>query len=215
MFGHGPALTLLKPHPEPRDYEFAPWLAARYTVFQIEPLGYARSDRPARYPQRGIHEQVHAVLDQEGIARSVVWGYSKGGAMALAVAQASPRVTAVVCGGWSPAERHSEARLRRMEREERPPVAARTFWRWYSGFNWLDELALMQLPKVVYVGTEDTPRVRGPRGVPRTREALIERGVNLLELEGLDHEACMREPAVSTRVGPAIIERLDHPLRIG
>jgi hypothetical protein len=105
--------------------------------------------------------------------------------MALVVAQASRRVTAMVCGGWSPAERQSEAQLRRMDAEQRAPVSQRAFWHWHSRFNWMDELAAMQIPKLVYVGSNDRPRVRGPRGVPRTREALVERGVKVLEFEGL------------------------------
>lgn len=125
VLGDGPPLVLPKPHREPRLFPFALWLAARYMVIQIEPLGHGRSDRPRDHPPGGVHEQVHAVLDEEGVDRYAVWGYSKGGAMSLAIAQASTRVTATVCGGWSPAERYSEAALRRIDRQGRMPIGQR------------------------------------------------------------------------------------------
>lgn len=57
------------------------------------------------------------------------------------------------------------------------------------------------IQKLVYVGVDDGPRVRGPRGVPRTREALLESGVTVIEFDGLGHD--VSEPALSTRVLPA------------
>lgn len=211
VVGSGPPLVVPKPHRGKRNalYGWVPWLASRYTVFQVEPLGHGWSDRPRDHPTVGIHEQIHTVLDQEGVDRFGVWGYSAGGAMAMVVAQASPRVTAMVCGGWSPTERYSEAALRRMDREQRMPVGQRAAIDWYQRFIWLDELAVMQIPRLVYVGARDGPRVRGPRGIPRTRDALVERGVVVLEFEGLDHDTCMQEPAFSTIVGPTVANWLD------
>jgi pimeloyl-ACP methyl ester carboxylesterase len=147
-------------------------------------------------------------MDQEAIDRCPVWGYSAGGAMALAMAQASARVTAVVSGGWSPAERQSDAAVRRIDRLGRMPAGQRAFIDWYRRFNWLEELAVMAIPRLVYVGTDDGPRMRGPRGIPRTRSALIDAGVTLLEFDGLDHLTCMSDPAFSTYVGPAILDWL-------
>ena len=209
VLGSGPSLVLVKPHRGARVYDFAAWLAARYTVIQIEPLGYGWSDRPQHHPPGDIHAQIHAVLDAEGIDRFVVWGYSAGGAMAMAVARESLRVTAMVCGGCSPADRVSEAVLRRMDREQRPAISQRQFWRWHSGINWLEELATIKVPKLVYVGSEDGPRVGGPRGVTRTRSDLVAQGVTVLEFGGLDHATCMSEPAFSARVGPAVTQWLD------
>jgi pimeloyl-ACP methyl ester carboxylesterase len=204
VLGHGPPIVVLKPHGGPRIYAFARALAAHHTVIQIDPLGYAHSDRPAEHAPGEIHEHVHAVLDRERIDRFVVWGYSLGGAMALGVARASSRATAMVCGGWSPAERLSEAHLRRLDRAPRLPERDRVFWRWHSGVDWLKELSAMPLPRLVYVGSDDGPRVRGPRGIPRTRSALEALGVHVVELDLLDHAACMHEPAFSTRVEPAV-----------
>ncbi len=49
-------------------------------------------------------------------------------------------------------------------------------------------------------------------GVPRTRGALIASGVRIIEFEGLDHVACMSEPAFSTMAGPAVTVWLDMNL---
>jgi pimeloyl-ACP methyl ester carboxylesterase len=206
VLGRGPTIAVVKPHRGPKVYEFVSVLSRRYTLVQIEPLGHGWSDRPSPHPTGGVHEQVHAVLDQEGVDRFVIWGYSAGGAMAMAVAAASDRVTAMVCGGWSPAERPNEAAMERGG----TPAGQRAFWHWYAAFDWMDELGAMQIPRLVYVGTDDGPRMRGPRGIPRTRGALSERGVTVMELGGLDHLTCMAEPAFSARVGPAVTSWLDH-----
>jgi len=211
--GDGPAVVLVKPHRQPRVYELVPLLSDRYTVIQIEPLGFGASDRPSDHPEDGVSEQVLTVLARERVDRFIVWGYSAGGAMALAVARASSRVTAVVAGGWSPGGGPSATRVRRLEREGRTPAASLAFWRWYARFDWLDELAAMPLPRLVYVGSDDGPRVRGPRGVPRTRPALVERGVTVMEFSGLDHQTCNAEPALSRQVVPSVIDWLDDGAR--
>jgi pimeloyl-ACP methyl ester carboxylesterase len=197
VLGEGSPVVVLKPHGGPWIYAFASALAGHYTVIQVDPLGYAHSEGVAEHGPGDVHEQIHTVLDQDGVDRFVVWGYSLGGAMAVAVAHASRRVTAMVCGGWSPAERISEARLRRMDRSPRLPDRDRVFWHWHSRFDWLKELSAMQMPRLVYVGTDDPPRVRGPRGIPRTKSALEGLGVQVLEFDGLDHATCMNEPAFS------------------
>ena len=208
VLGSGPPLVVVKPHRGTRVYEFAAVLARRYMVIQIEPLGFGWSDRPEPYPAGGVHEQVHAVTDQEGVDRFAIWGYSAGGAMAMAVTQASTRVLAMVGGGWSPAARPSTAHLQRMDRERRGSAGQRAFWHWYTRFNWMDELAVTQVPRLVHVGTEDGPRMQGPRGIPRTRTALMDRGVRVVEFDGLDHATCMAEPAFSTQVAPAVTDWL-------
>ena len=90
-------------------------------------------------------------------------------------------------------------------------IGQRAFWHWHSGFDWLTELSLIDVPRLVYVGTEDAPRMRGPRGIPRVRGDLENRGVEVHELDGLDHITCMTEPAFSTRVEPMVVEWLDKP----
>jgi pimeloyl-ACP methyl ester carboxylesterase len=126
--GHvGATLLLVKPHRHPRDYPQLRLLAGRYRVIQVEPLGFGASGRPLDYPGAGLHEQVLAVADHEAVDQFALWGYSQGGAMAAAVAQASPRVTALICGGFSLTTEPTAAWMNRMEREQRVPVAARVF----------------------------------------------------------------------------------------
>jgi pimeloyl-ACP methyl ester carboxylesterase len=202
--GSGPALVLLKPHRLRKTgmYELGYLLAERFTVLEIEPLGYAYSDRPGRwYP---IHEQVEAVVDREGVREFVVWGYSRGGWMALATARCSRRVLGVVAGGCAPLDAPTEAQLRRY-----PPGEDKEFWLWYRGFDWLFELGAMKFPRLVYVGSEDGPRVRGPRGIPRTRDLLVGVGVSVLVFDGLDHLTCHNGAALSALVVPTVLDWLD------
>jgi hypothetical protein len=46
LAGSGPALVLVKPHRAPKDYVQLRLLADRFTLLQINPLGYGASDRP-------------------------------------------------------------------------------------------------------------------------------------------------------------------------
>lgn len=210
--GSGPALVLVKPHRYPKDYLQLRLLADRYQVIQVEPLGFGASDRPHNFPAAGLHEQVLAVVDREAVGRFVVWGYSQGGAMAAAVAQASPRVAAVVAGGFSLATQPTDAWVDRMDREQRVPVAARTFWHQFKRFDWIEELAAMMRPRLLYVGGEDRVHAAGLR---RTRASLADRGATVVEFDGLDHRACDCEPAVSTRIVPTVVGWLDNMVGSG
>jgi pimeloyl-ACP methyl ester carboxylesterase len=212
VLGEGPAVVLVKPHRLPKDYDLLTLLSARHQVIQIEPLGFGRSERPADYPPEGIHEQVLAVLDAESVDRFVVWGYSQGGSMAAAVAQATPRVAALIVGAAPLVDRPTDAWMARMDREQRVPVAPRTFWHWFKRFDWLAELERMPCPRLVYGGTDDQHHVRHIR---RHGEALTGRGVTVIEFPGLDHDTCLREPALSTQVVPEVTDWLDHNLNAG
>ncbi|MEQ7127028.1 alpha/beta hydrolase [Actinopolymorpha sp. B11F2] len=206
--GHGPALVVLKNDRYSTVSVELRLLSDRYMVVQISPLGFGRSDRPRDYPRAGIHEHVLSVLDHEEVDRFAVWGYSQCGAMAAAVAQATPRTAAMVTGGFSLVDGGpTDARLARMDREQRVPVAPRAFWHWRKRFDWLDELAAMPCPRLLYVGREDRPAALGIRG---SRDALTERGVDVIEFDGLDHRTCEREPALSTRVVPTVVDWFDE-----
>lgn len=208
--GHGPALVLVKPHRYPKDYPQLRLLSDRYRVIQVEPLGFGASDRPHDYPVAGLHEQVLAVVDREAVDRFVVWGYSQGGAMAAAVAQATSRVNAMVAGGFSLATEPTDAWIGRMDREQRVPVAARVFWHWFKEFDWCEELATMRCPRLAYVGGDD--RTQAP-GLRRTGGSLTDCGVTLIEFDGLDHRTCQGEPALSTRIVPTVVDWLNN--RVG
>lgn len=200
VVGDGPVVVVMKAYPALVDV-----LAAHgFRVVEIQPLGFGRnSDRPVEYPSGGIHEQVLAVLDEEGIDRFVVWGFSQGGSMAMGVAQGLPdRVDALVAGACLLIDEPSDAWLARSERQGRVPVGPMTFWRWFRRFDWLAELGAMPFPRLYYVGTEDTTRHRAMR---RHRDALVERGVEIMEFEGLDHR--MAEEQLE-RVVPDVLDWL-------
>jgi hypothetical protein len=205
--GRGAALVLVKPHRHPRDYPHLGLLAGRYRVIQVEPLGFGASDRPPDHPDAGIDEQVLAVADREAAERFAVWGYSQGAAMAAVVAQASRRVTALVAGGFSLATEPTRAQVARMEREQTVPAMSLAFWRQYTRFDWTAELAAMACPRLVYLGSEERTRAAGLR---RTRAALVTGGTTVLEFDGLDHQTCSAEPALSARIIPKVTEWLHN-----
>ncbi|GAA3144089.1 pimeloyl-ACP methyl ester carboxylesterase [Kribbella aluminosa] len=72
--GSGPALVLLKNKRRPPDYAISDFLAERFRVFQLHPVGFGASDRPDAYDFGSINDQVLAVLDHEGVERFGVWG---------------------------------------------------------------------------------------------------------------------------------------------
>jgi pimeloyl-ACP methyl ester carboxylesterase len=203
--GRGAVLLLVKPHRYPKDYRHLRLLSGQYRVIQVEPLGFGASDRPRDYPDAGIHEQVLAVADREEAGRFAVWGYSQGGAMAAAVARASPRVTAMIAGGFSLVTQPTTAWVARMEREQRVPIAPRTFWRGFTRFDWAAELAAMRCPRLLYAGGDDGTQAAGLR---RTRAALTEGGATVIEFNGLDHRTCNNEPALSARIVPTVVRWL-------
>jgi pimeloyl-ACP methyl ester carboxylesterase len=209
--GHGPALVMVKPHRTPKDYPHVGVLDKRYRMIQIEPLGCGASERPREYSSYGLHEQVLAALDHERVDRFVVWGYSQGGAMAAVVAQASDRVVALVAGGYSLVDRPTDTHGARMGRDGRVPATHLAFWHGYKRYDWLQVLATMRCPRLVYVGGND--RAFAP-GVRRTRELLMDRGVTVAEFEGLDHQTCNSEPAVSSRIVPRVVEWLNSTIGI-
>ncbi|HZC26234.1 MAG TPA: alpha/beta hydrolase [Actinopolymorphaceae bacterium] len=203
--GDGPAVVLVK---NDRYSKISPelrLLSDRYTIIQISPLGFGRSDRPHDYPPGGIHEQVLAVLDHEDVDRFAVWGYSQCGAMAAVVAQGTTRAAAMVAGGFSLLNGGpTDAWMARMDREQRVPTAPRAFWHWFKRFDWADELAAMACPTLMYVGSEDPTSAL----IWRTNEASSDRGVTIIEFEGLDHRGCEAEPALSTQVVPGVVDWL-------
>lgn len=189
--GRGPAVVMPK-----KDLgSYAPFelLADRYTMVQVEPLGFCRSDRPDPYPAAGIHEQILAVCDQEDIPEFAVWGFSQGGAMACAIAQATPRARLMVCGGFNVLRDLSDAWLARMNRERRVPVGSRAFWNWFHSYDWHLELRRMAAPKLMYWGTLDSQRVS-----LKDQHVLRALGVHVAEFPGLDHRGC----GLGDRAGP-------------
>lgn len=206
--GSGPALVLIRQNRVPADDRQLSLFADRYTALQVTPIGFGASERPADYrPPNGIAPQVLAVLDQEGIDRFAVWGYSQGAAMAAVVALATPRAVAMIAGGHPLIGEPTSGTLRRLDKEPRLPIGAHAFWHWYAAHDWDRELSAMACTKIVYFGSEDRPTLR------RRREQLIASGVDVYEFAGLDHQTCDSGLGFEQRVLPAVVERLTqaHP----
>jgi pimeloyl-ACP methyl ester carboxylesterase len=181
--GRGRAVVLLKK--DRGSYASFERLSDRYTMLQVEPLGFGSSDRPADYPSGGIHQQILAVCDQEGIDEFAVWGFSQAGAMACAVAQATPRARLMVCGGFNVLRGLSDAWVARMNRQGRIPVGSRSFWNWFHRYDWHAELRRMTIPKLVYWGSLDTKHAS-----LKDKHILRGLGVDAVEFPGLDHVRC-------------------------
>lgn len=91
-----------------RDAGYVDALAGSHRVVSVDPLGNGLSDKPHdpdEYAWPDVATDIVAVMDAAGIDRAVVWGYSRGGGLAAAVAADYPdRVTALILhDGW-PAE---------------------------------------------------------------------------------------------------------------
>jgi pimeloyl-ACP methyl ester carboxylesterase len=201
--GSGPALVLVRQNRVPADDRQLQLFSDRFTVLQVTPIGFGASERPAGYrPSDGVAPHILAAIDQEGIDRFAVWGYSQGAAMAAAVARATPRAVAMVCGGNPLIGVPTPGTLRRLDREPRLPVGAHAFWHWYASHDWDRELRAMECTKIVYFGSEDNPALR------RRREQLITCGVDVHEFAGLDHHTCNSGPDFEQRVMPAVVECL-------
>jgi 3-oxoadipate enol-lactonase len=111
-------------------------LAARCTVIALDNRGAGRSDKPADgYEFANLANDVVALLDDCGIARTHLLGYSMGGAIAQEIAIRHPHridrliLFATFCGGiWSePASYSVFSRLLTREGQT-PEEAARAAW---------------------------------------------------------------------------------------
>ena len=183
--GQGPALVVLNLYRRRDDLVHARLLSNRYQVFQIYPLGYGYSDPVPGYAGEALADQVLAVLDRHGVDRFIVWGYSKGGAMAACIARATRRTAGLVCGAYSLLDHPTDAAMRRMDRRLRPDHPSRTLWAWVKRFDWAAELQAMHCPALLYWGSED----RHAKGLRRAQQLLRTNDIEFVEYPGLGHEA--------------------------
>ncbi len=204
--GDGPALIALSLYRRREDLVQARVLSDRWQVFQIEPLGYGYSERVPGYAGEALADQVLAVLDHHGVDRFVVWGISKGGAMAACVARGTTRTAGLVCGAYSLLDRPTDAQMRQMDRRLRPDHPSRTLWAWVKRFDWGEELRMMSCPSLLYWGSED----RHAKGLRRAREVvggqLGGQDVEFVEYEGLGHEAGGDPQHLADSVIPMVID---------
>lgn len=83
-----------------RDAGYVDLLATTHRVLSVDPLGLGLSDKPhdpEAYVWPEVATDIVAVLDAAGVERAVMWGYSRGGGLAAAMAAERPdRVTALI-----------------------------------------------------------------------------------------------------------------------
>ena len=89
-----------------RDAGYVDRLASTHRVLSVDPLGNGLSDKPHdpdAYVWPAVATDVLAVIDAADVDRAVLWGYSRGGALAAALSSEHPdRVAALVLHDGSP-----------------------------------------------------------------------------------------------------------------
>jgi pimeloyl-ACP methyl ester carboxylesterase len=210
-----------------RDAGYLDHLVGTHRVISVDPLGNGLSDKPHdpdAYGWPDVAADLVAVLDAAGVERAVAWGYSRGGALAAALAAEFPdRVSGVILhdGGPEPVAKGSapSANGEAMFRGDMSPIwTAYSFSdddrRYDEEFNDIQALGAMAIgerrsgvavdlgqisaPALVLAGSRD-----GPETATRDAEAL---GAELEILPDLDHlEAFSRldlvMPAISAFLG--------------
>lgn len=87
------------------QYGYVEPLARHWRVINVDPLGHGASDKPHdadSYAAAGVTADLVAVLDAEKVDRATVWGYSRGGWLALNLASRYPdRVDRIVVGAYA------------------------------------------------------------------------------------------------------------------
>src|SRR6266542_2095551 len=194
------------------DAGYVERLRSRFFVVTVDQRGHGASDRPAGasgYGAAAFVDDVHAVLDAEGIDCAAVWGYSLGAAVALQLGRASRRVTCVVAGGAAPgkwltaetAERRlaecealrAAQRDRRGDEPERSPAeqrllaadpeVVRGLFEAVAGWPAVEPEELLA-PTFLYLGSADAVALPGfERYQPRLPAASVRWRI----FDGLDH----------------------------
>lgn len=188
-------------------------------VLVVDPLGHGSSDRPHdpdAYRWPAVALDIVSVMDDAGVARATLWGFSRGAVLAATVAietpervdalvlgaggdlgaavpsTLSPWIEALLAGDWaaffdSPAGSiYAETTRRYHERVNDP----RAFGALAAGrrlFPYALDLGRITAPALIYVGGEDEPD-----GDRRTAEAI---GAEFHELAGLDHRTGLSDTA--------------------
>jgi len=203
--GEGPAIVVLHLYRRREDLIHLRVLGDRWQVFEIAPLGFGRSDRVPGYAGELLPDQILTVLDQHGVDRFIIWGYSAGGAMAACIARATSRTAALVCGGFSLLGVPTPGAMRQMDRRLAPDHPSRSLWAWVMSFDWADELRSMTCPRLMYWGSEDTSAQMAKR-LRRDREQLADTDIDFLEFAGLGHAEVAGDEVLTDLVIPAVAD---------
>jgi pimeloyl-ACP methyl ester carboxylesterase len=195
--GTGPWILTFKREPA----GFLDALLPQYRVVEIDypPTGVSEQFIAGFTPER-VCRDVLAVADEHGADRFAWFGYSWGGVVGLQLATRTPRLTALVCGGWPPLGARYDAMV--------PPGVRTGDDRMYDTFyralkNWPERRAVsaLRVPRLVFAGTQDvihaygTSFTLGPTLASR-RVELEQQGWTVQLLEGFGHELGARPDVV-------------------
>jgi pimeloyl-ACP methyl ester carboxylesterase len=139
----------------------APLLAERHRVIAVDQRGTGASDHPTSepYSTRALAGDAVAVLDDAGLTRAHVFGYSMGGRVAQWVALDHPdRVGALVLGATSAGDQHGEPRDPELTAMLAAPQSLSSARRWVSVMwhpSWVAKAALSgALPSAAEISPE-------------------------------------------------------------
>jgi pimeloyl-ACP methyl ester carboxylesterase len=188
-------------------------------VLVVDPLGHGSSDRPhdpAAYRWPGVALDIVAAMDSAGVMEAILWGFSRGGALAACVAIERPDravglilaaaadlgetppvalsqpIEALLAGDWATffatpgGSIYADATRRYHELVNDP----RAFGAALAGrrlFPYDIDLRRISARSLAYGGSEDQPELDR-----RTAKAL---GVEFHELPGLDHRTGLSDTA--------------------
>jgi pimeloyl-ACP methyl ester carboxylesterase len=218
-YGRGPALFLGSPIGASSNRPGGDPLAAlrqgyldrltdRYQVIAMDypPTGADAAAAVASFDPDRVCADILAVADAAGIDRFAWYGYSWGGVVGLQLAARTNRLSALICGGWSPigaSYRDMAAvsqRLAELAQVADAHIMA-TFYRALA--EWRDEEAVSKFtcPRMTVVGRDDsittagyTVRI-GP--LVAERQADLERmGWKVHVVDGFKHELFTRPDVV-------------------
>lgn len=209
--GEGPALVVFQLYRRREPMIHSRVLSDRWRVFEISPLGYGRSDRVPGYAGELLPHQILTVLDHHDVDRFVIWGYSKGGAMAATVARATPRAAGLVCAAFALGAVPTPGLIRQMDRRVRPDDPDRTLWRWVSEIHWDDELRAMSIPRLLFWGSEDTS-VQMAKRLRKIRERFAGEDIDFVEFPGYGHAEISSDEVSTDVVFPVVAAWIDRRL---
>ena len=200
-------------------------LTDRYRVLLIDYPNIGKSHVPA--PQDMVIDRVCAdmlgVASAAGFERFAWAGYTWGSVVGLHLAARSPRVSALICGGWSPLGAQYGDMLEAVRqpptqhamtvlREPAQYAQWSTFYESFINWNELETVSSIACPKLLYYGANAEPDVAGGlrylriARTNRARRAELERlGWTVTEIPDADNNVLV-EPA---RVVPILRSFLD------
>jgi pimeloyl-ACP methyl ester carboxylesterase len=205
--------------------EYLHGLTDRYRVLLVDypNIGKSHAPPPLEMTIDRVCEDMLAVAEAAGFERFAWMGYTWGAVVGLHLAARSPRVSALVCGGWSPLGAQYGDMI---DAVRQPPTAHAmtvlrgpaqyaqwaTFYESFADWNEAETVSRIACPKLLYYGANAEPDVAGGMRylriarTNRERRGELERlGWTVVEIPDADNNVLM-EPA---RVLPIVRNFLD------